>query len=178
MGSTSLTTWKQESLRLLELTRVGYEVALTGLPVTLPATFDSPCGKVKFTRPADTDRLEREISDAFFLRLKGLLEAQLKRLPCNSKPNWKSAGDLLRSLGVKKASLSSDEMEGLDKLCVLRNCIAHNDGRVDAEAAKRLPELTPGSDIWMSRCQMRNWFRLCERVIDVVHADLAGGGDV
>lgn len=168
MRAKSIDDWERESQRMLELTLSSYEVALSGLPTKLPATLETWIGKVAFTSISDVERLEREMSDAFFLRLKGLMETQAKLVPGARKPNWQNAEKLLISLQVQPEALPVDDREALSSFCALRNCIAHNDGRADSTAAKKLPQLKVGTDIWMTRDQLRNWFRLCGRMIDVV----------
>jgi len=171
MGTESPSKWRQESQRFLELALSGYEIALTGLPSQFPVTREFWFGKITLPSESDAERLEREISDAFFLRLKGLVEAQLKRLPGCPKPNWKSVDDLL-SIEVRREALTDCDREAVGDFCAIRNCIAHNDGRVDEAAARRLRNLRSGSNIWLTREQLRDWFRLCGRMVESVSEEL------
>jgi hypothetical protein len=164
----AIEMWRSESMRLLELAYCSYEIALRGIPTELPITLQVDSWQIQFDSPSDCDRVEREISDAFFLRLKGLMEAQLKRFPGSQKPNWKSAEALLTSLGTPPETLCEEDREMLGCFCAIRNCIAHSDGRVDDTTAKKLPNLAVGSDVWMTRVELRNWFRLCGRLISAV----------
>jgi hypothetical protein len=166
-----LDAWHQESLRLLEIALSALEVALNGLPCQYPSSFEFWFGKVNFSSCFDTERVEREICDAFFLRLKSIVETQMKRFPLRTNnPNWKSWDKLLHSLGVNVNVMELTDRNELGKFCAIRNCIAHNDGRVDEELNMKIPDLKRGSDIWMTRDQIRNWFQLSGRIIQAIYA--------
>ncbi len=169
-GESAKHAWKKESYRLLDLAQVGFETSLQGLPSPnhLPASFEFGSVTVIFNTENDIRRIEREISDAFFLRLKGLTEAQFKRYPVSTKPNWKNVESLLSSLGVPEVSLSAEDRIMLGRFCAIRNCIAHNDGRVDATCARLVPELEEGKDVWLERIHLRKWFDLIRRVVSVL----------
>ena len=160
--------WSSESSRLVELALSAFETALLRLPVSYPTVQQHWFAAVRFERESDSERLEREICAAFFLRLKGLFEAQVKRCPGSDTPNWQSAEKLLKSLRVDQGGLSDEDRVALDKFGALRNCVAHNDGRVDARLYQKEGSLKIGTDIWFMRSQLRLWFSLIMRVIKLV----------
>jgi hypothetical protein len=166
--SEEVAEWSRESHRLLEVALVAFEIALMPLKEQPPKQYTFWFGHVCFESDSDFERVEREVCDAFFLRLKGLVEAQAKRIPGAEKPNWKSADDLLHSVGVQPQVLSDEDRDALSNFCALRNCIAHNDGRVDDDLAKRIPDLCVGTDIWMNQEIVRDWFKLVGRMIEAI----------
>jgi len=163
--------WVAQSFRLIELSLSAFESALLGLPSVYPAEQKHWFAAVRFDTKSDAERLEREICDAFFLRLKGLFEAQLKQLPGSSKPDWRSVNQLLQSLAIDSHRLSPEDQIALGQFCALRNCIAHNDGKVDAALNGKIQTLSVGTDIWFMRSQLRCWFSLVMRVAKCANAE-------
>lgn len=161
--------WCNKTMRLLDLCSSSFELSLLSLPVLSPCQLRLPNRTtLTFDNPDQVDRLEHEISDAFFLRLKGLIEAQLKRL---CKPNWENGTKLIRSIQDSVGnlpSLSPEDLTLLGQFCEIRNVIAHCDGRVDEKATKHIPALQTGTDVWMNRETFRNWVGLCTRLINAI----------
>lgn len=163
--------WCDETGRLLELTEAAFELAFCGLPPIVPSEVFLHMRRLRFENSQHRDRIEREIADAFFLRLKGLLEARLKALCKPEKPNWKSAECLLYSIGCAtdvRPVLSADDQLRLGQFCALRNCIAHNDGIVDEVLHDKIPGFAVGTDVWMTQATASRWFELCRRLVEAI----------
>ena len=160
-------TWKEESLVRLDSLMVAYYVSLCGLP-TVGARIKFPMHSAPIVlRVAEqVNQVEKEISNAFFLLLKGLIESRLKE--AKFKVNWKSAEYFVQSVCLSWSDMSDEDKRFLSQLCELRNCLAHNYGLVDAKTAEKIPELQIGRYIEMDRQVLKNWFIFSKRIFELV----------
>lgn len=157
--------WYEETFRLLTLVEAAFGVALRGVPASAPAEVElrHHGTRVSFESKDHLERIECEITDAFFIRLKSVFEAQIKRLV--PKPDWSKPIQSLGDALGRRVVLDPEDVERVGQMCALRNVISHNDGRVDERAKRR--GLT-GPDVWLTPEQWYEWLGLCLRVIEAV----------
>ena len=165
----SRSEWLSESKKKLKYVEEAFKIAVFPLIGETPRRVQIERGYVDIRSDDYSERCERELCDAFFLRLKGLTEARLMCVPGCGKPDWRSACRLLESVGVSPEALLKKDKDRLDDLCALRNCIAHNDGRVDGVIAAKIPQLR-GPDVWMNRDCITTWCELIGRLFDAIGA--------
>lgn len=171
-GSMTVTDWCNKTEYQMDLAEAAFELALRGLPPIVPSEVFLHMRSLRFDNTEHRARIEREMADAFFLRLKGLVEARIKSL-CPKKPNWKTADALLDSITLATTVLPdvhADDLLRLGQFCAIRNCIAHNDGIVDAALHNKIPELKEGTDVCMTKATLGNWFDLCKRLVAAIRA--------
>jgi hypothetical protein len=160
-------TWKKESLVRLDSLMVAYYISLRGIPI-VGAKIELPMDTMPTLFP-DEQRVykaEMEISNAFFLQLKGLIESRLK--DSGFKANWKTLEEFIPSVGLRSEEIDDSDKRMLSQLCALRNCLAHKYGLVDEEAKKKIPELEIGRYIFMDRQVLKNWFIHSKRIFELV----------
>jgi hypothetical protein len=161
-------TWEAESKARLDSLMVAYYLAIRGMPI-VGAKIKLPHDKkaVVFPNKASIDQAKMEISNAFFLRLKGLVESQLKQWP-NVNIDWRDETSFLKSLCLEPDAFDKGEKRLFSQFCKLRNVLAHDYGRVNDKTKEKLTELKDVSHIAMDETTMKNWFIFADRVFRLV----------
>lgn len=161
-------TWQAESKVRLDSLMVAYYLAMRGMPI-VGAKIKLPHDKVAvvFTAKASIDQAKMEISNAFFLRLKGLVESRLKQWP-NVNIDWRDETSFLKSICLEADAFGEGEKRLFSQFCKLRNVLAHDYGWVDDKTKEKLPELKDVSHIAMDETTMKNWFIFADRVFCLV----------
>lgn len=98
MDTRGILSWAKTTQRLLEICESSFEVSLLGLPFLTPCEIRLSGSILRFTDSSQIDGQETEIANAFFLRLKGLIEAQLKLLCEPGRPDWRDGAKLVESI--------------------------------------------------------------------------------
>lgn len=169
INSVERQAWVERSMRYLDLTNSAFEVSFSGLPSALPVRREFGAFAVQFDSADHVSRIEREIADAFLVRLRGLYESRLKELgTCDWRSGEATVRAVERAIGAKLL-LDPGDVERLGELPVLRNAIAHADGKVDATTRQKMPVLTE-DDVWMDASCLRNWFALIRRLFRAIGA--------
>lgn len=170
MEGANLRDWHSETRRLIELCYASFRLSSSSLPTRLPLRVVLSNLTLTFDSPSHVERIEIEIANAFFLRLKGIIEFQLRSL---GVPNdaWMSGTTLLDEIrcrtGGGALELEPEDVDRLGQFCSLRNIIAHHDGRVVGARAHRLG-VQNGTDVWQTTGTLDNWFALVFRLLDAI----------
>jgi hypothetical protein len=163
-------TWESESKVRLDSLMVAYYLALRGLPI-VGAKIKLPHAKraIVFPTTASISQVKKEISNAFYLRLKSLVESRLK-YGSVKKVKWEDEASFLKSLDLNPLVFNEDEKRLFSHFSKLRNALAHDYGFVDEYTKAKLPELKGVSYIEMDEEVMRNWFIFADRIFALVGA--------
>jgi hypothetical protein len=159
-------TWREESRIRLESLMVAYYLALRGLPIVRARIKLPNLGLTSFPDNGAIDQARMEISNSFFLRLKGLIESRMKATIF--EVNWKNEDVFLISIGLTSEMMNDTDRLMFSHLCALRNCLAHNYGLVDERTSIKIPELKVGRYIEIDSKALENWFIWTNRIFDLV----------
>jgi hypothetical protein len=120
-------------------------------------------------------QIEKEMSNAFFLLLKGLTESRLKASGFDA--DWRDAEKFYRSIGLSDQPIEDSDKRMFSQFCTIRNCIAHNYGLVDEKAKKKMDELTLGQYIEIGHDALENWLKFSRHAFELTGSAISKRDD-